>query len=129
MLCSLVRQQVVVLRGLNLPIDGKTPDFMPLTNLTTLKTLQPLGTAVARVLFIWEAFEPQQGQYNAEYLAYYKGIVQVTIAELLLQHARIHQSRLHSLQGRLKWQHMYMHVPSDQESVYSPSRPCTSWTS
>lgn len=69
--------QVVTLRGLNLPINGKTPNFMPLTNLSSLKTLQQYGTSVARVPFTWEAYEPERGQFNAEYLQYYQGIVEV----------------------------------------------------
>ena len=67
-----------MLRGLNLPIDGKTPDFMPLKNTTSLLTLPQYGTSVARVMFIWEAFEPERGQYNMEYLQYYLGIVEVS---------------------------------------------------
>lgn len=66
-----------MLRGLNLPIDGKTPDFEPLKNTTSLLTLPQFGTSVARVLFIWEAFEPERGQYNMQYLQYYLNLVQV----------------------------------------------------
>ncbi len=74
--------QVVVLRGLNLPINAKVPDFMPLKTPEALKDLQPLplyGTSIARVLFTWEAFEPERGQYNMEYLDYYKNLVQASI--------------------------------------------------
>ena len=110
------RLQVVVLRGLNLPIDGelfsrsaahvnvalctqldarsgpcadaaKVPDFMPLKNKTSLQALPLYGTSIARVLFTWEAFEPERGQYNMEYLDYYLGLVEVTSGGMLGVHA------------------------------------------
>jgi hypothetical protein len=74
--------QVVTLRGLNLPINGKTPNFMPLMNKTGLETLQLYGTSVARVPFTWEAYEPERGQFNTEYLQYYQGIVEVKRASM-----------------------------------------------
>ncbi len=72
--------QVVVLRGLNLPINAKVPDFEPLkdpTHLSRLQTLPLYGTSIARVLFTWEAFEPERGVYNLDYLNYYLKLVQV----------------------------------------------------
>ena len=51
---------------------------MPLKNKTSLLTLPQYGTSVARVLFTWEAFEPERGQYSMEYLDYYLGIVEVS---------------------------------------------------
>lgn len=85
--------QVVILRGLNLPINAKVPDFMPLKGPEALKTLQALpllGTSIARVLFTWEAFEPERGQYNMEYLNYYKQLVQASIISLEVPILRCH---------------------------------------
>jgi hypothetical protein len=67
------------MRGFNLPINAKLPDFMPLksaTELSYLKALPLYGTSIARVLFTWEAFEPERGQYNMEYLDYYNALIQ-----------------------------------------------------
>ncbi len=72
--------QVVVLRGLNLPINAKMPDFEPLkdpAHMSRLQTLPLYGTSIARVLFTWEAFEPERGVYNLDYLNYYLKLVQV----------------------------------------------------
>ena len=66
------------MRGLNLPINAKLPDFMPLKNKTALEALPLYGTSIARLLFSWEAFEPERGQYSMEYLDYYLGLVEVS---------------------------------------------------
>ncbi len=69
---------MVVLRGFNLPINAKLPDFMPLKNKTALQALPLYGASITRVLFTWEAFEPERGQYNMAYLDYYLGLVEVS---------------------------------------------------
>ena len=69
--------QVVVLRGLNLPIEAKLPDFEPLKNNTPLHVMPLYGANIARVLFTWEAFEPERGNYSMQYLDYYMGVVEV----------------------------------------------------
>lgn len=69
--------QVVMLRGLNVPINAKLPDFMPLKNKTALHVMPLYGANAARVPFIWEAFEPTRGNYSMEYLDYYMGVVEV----------------------------------------------------
>ena len=72
-----------MLRGLNLPINAKLPDFMPLKNKTALEALPLYGTTIARVLFSWEAFEPERGQYSMDYLDYYLGLVEVRLLHIL----------------------------------------------
>lgn len=45
--------------------------FEPLKDkkaLSRLQTLPLYGASIARVLFTWEAFEPERGQYNLDYL-------------------------------------------------------------
>ena len=69
--------QVVVLRGLNLPIEAKLPDFEPLKNATPLHVMPLYGANIARVLFTWEAFEPERGNYSMQYLDYYMSVVEV----------------------------------------------------
>lgn len=66
------------MRGLNLPIDGKMPDFMPLKKKTALHVMPLYGANVARVVFTWEAFEPVRGNYSMEYLDYFIGLVEVS---------------------------------------------------
>ena len=74
---AVCRLQTVVLRGLNLPIDAKLPDFEPLKNKTALHVMPLYGANIARVLFTWEAFEPTRANYSMEYLDYYLGLVEV----------------------------------------------------
>lgn len=69
--------QVVILRGLNVVGRSKTPDFMPFNNLGVLDSLASLGTNVARLPFIWEAYEPVRGQFNTTYYDYYQRVVEV----------------------------------------------------
>lgn len=55
---------------------------MPLDDtkkLSYLQTLPLYGVSIARVLFTWEAFEPERGQYNMEYLNYYLKLVEVSL--------------------------------------------------
>ena len=81
-----VLQQTVILRGFNLPINAKLPDFMPLKDKTPLQVLPLYGTSVARLLFTWEAFEPQRGVYSMEYLDYYVGLVNVSAPDSFSSH-------------------------------------------
>jgi hypothetical protein len=69
--------QVVMFRGVNLAGRVKTPPFTPFADLSTMDSLANVGANVARVPFIWEAYEPTRGQYNASYLHYYKGVIEV----------------------------------------------------
>ncbi len=65
----------VILRGFNVAGNAKVPDFMPIKQASMLDPLQKWGVNVIRLLFTWEAYEPQPGQYNTEYLAYIRNVV------------------------------------------------------
>ena len=84
-----------MLRGLNLPINAKLPDFMPLKNKTALEALPLYGTSIARLLFSWEAFEPERGQYSMEYLQYYLGLVEASAVPHTSAHADLHKRTMH----------------------------------
>lgn len=69
------RGGVVVYRGLNVAGDAKVPDFMPIKEAKLLDPLPGWGVNVIRLLFTWEAFEPEIGSYDREYLDYISDVV------------------------------------------------------
>lgn len=66
---------VVLLRGVNATGDAKVPPFRPLTSSAQMDPLPGLGINALRLLFVWEAFEPTRGGYDASYLDYYERVV------------------------------------------------------
>jgi hypothetical protein len=73
----------VTLRGLNVAGRAKVPTFTPFDDLQVLDSLAVFSSNVARLPFIWEAYESVRGQYNTTYLNYYRSVVQVTTCPLL----------------------------------------------
>jgi hypothetical protein len=71
--------QVVLLRGLNVAGDARLPPFTPIKDLRTMNVFQTWGVNVVRLVFIWEAYEPNRGSYSDGYLKYIDGVVQVRI--------------------------------------------------
>ncbi len=61
----------VILRGVNFPGDAKIPPFRPITRPEELDLLPTLGINVIRLLFTWEAYEPQRGVFDTSYVDYY----------------------------------------------------------
>jgi endoglycosylceramidase len=61
---------VVTLRGLNIATDAKLPPFRPLEDVRVLDGLPKWGVNVVRLLFTWEAYEPEREQFDVSYLDY-----------------------------------------------------------
>lgn len=68
--------RVVILRGVNLSGGAKQPPFLHFsTGIEELDRLEAWGLNVIRLLFIWEAYEPERGHYDERYLDQVTGIV------------------------------------------------------
>ncbi len=63
----------VIFRGFNL--QAKAPPFQPIKSASELDPLAELGVNLLRFNFIWEAAEPEPGQYDESYFEYYDRVV------------------------------------------------------
>jgi endoglycosylceramidase len=81
----------VILRGVNVAGDSKVPPFRPAMDPSIFDPLPGWGLNVVRLLFTWEAYEPEMGQYDDSYLAYYKSAVEAAWARGLYVLVDFHQ--------------------------------------
>lgn len=81
----------VILRGVNVAGNSKVPPFRAISDAAQLDLLPRLGMNVVRLLFTWEAYEPQPGTYDAAYLEYYVSTVKAAAARGLYVVVDFHQ--------------------------------------
>jgi endoglycosylceramidase len=81
----------VILRGVNTAGNSKLPPYRPLTDPHTLDPLAGWGMNVVRLLFTWEAYEPQAGVYDESYLDYFAATVDAAGARGLRVIVDFHQ--------------------------------------
>jgi len=82
---------MVLLRGVNVAGNAKVPPFSAIRDEADLDPLARWGMNVVRLLFIWEAYEPTRGTYDAGYLASYRGVVKAAAARGLWVIVDFHQ--------------------------------------
>ena len=83
--------RMVLLRGVNLGGDGKLPPFPTPDDPVLLDQLTELGFNAIRLLFIWEAYEPEPGRYDEAYLARLVAVAATAWARGLYVIVDIHQ--------------------------------------
>lgn len=81
----------VVLRGVNVAGDAKVPPFRPCEDPAIFDPLPGLGFDSVRLLFTWEAYEPEPGAYDTSYLDYYVAAVRAATSRGLSVIVDVHQ--------------------------------------
>src|SRR5688500_2695645 len=82
---------IVMLRGLNVAGDSKVPPFRPVDDPSLFDPFPSWGVNVARLLFTWEAFEPERGVYDESYFDHYVSLVNALEARGVWVIVDIHQ--------------------------------------
>jgi endoglycosylceramidase len=83
--------RVVLLRGVDVAGNSKVPPFEPISDGAQLDPLPRDGLDAVRLLFTWEAYEPQPGVYDDNYLAWYTRTVEAAGARGLWVIVDFHQ--------------------------------------
>ncbi len=81
----------VILRGVNVAGNSKVPPFRGITDPRQLDPLPGFGMNLVRLLFTWEAYEPEPGVYDAAYLDYYVTTARAAAARGLYVVVDFHQ--------------------------------------
>lgn len=82
----------LILRGVNVAADSKLPPFRAVADpVAAFADLPAHGVTVARVLFTWEAYEPEPGVYDGQYLDYVASLVRALSALDILSIIDMHQ--------------------------------------
>ncbi len=81
----------ILLRGINVGGDTKVPPFRSIRGEKDLAPLRGWGFNSLRLMFNWEAFEPERGIYNWDYLKYYRDTVDWAAQHDLYVIVDIHQ--------------------------------------
>lgn len=67
----------IVLKGINAFGTSKLPPFIRESDYEIFPLIKELGYDHVRLLFNWEAFEPERGRYNESYFSSYEKLVQM----------------------------------------------------
>ncbi len=121
--------QHFILRGINAGGNSKVPPFRAISGPDDFKPLRGLGFNSVRLLFTWEAFQPERDVYNWDYLRYYRDMVQWAADADLLVIADIHQdaySRF-SIGGCGEGFPRWTLPPSQKPSVPDNGPACENW--
>ncbi len=120
---------VVFLRGVNVAGNSKVPPFTGITSKSELEKLPALGVNTLRLLFTWEAFEPEKGEYSEDYLAYYQRVVRWADQLNLYVIVDFHQDAYsrYSLEGCGEGFPPWALTPEVQPAVPDNGESCSSW--
>jgi endoglycosylceramidase len=80
-----------LLRGINVGGDTKVPPFRSIQSEKDFAPLRGWGFNSLRLMFNWEAFEPEPGVYDWDYLKYYRDMVDWAAQHDLYVIVDIHQ--------------------------------------
>lgn len=83
--------QQILLRGVNVGGNSKIPPFRAIHSSKDFAPLRGWGFNTVRLLFNWEAFEPEKGVYDWDYLNYYRQMVDWAAEQNLYTIVDIHQ--------------------------------------
>eukprot|EP00834_Sanchytrium_tribonematis_P007322 NODE_647_length_5045_cov_0.419733.p2 type:complete len:418 gc:universal NODE_647_length_5045_cov_0.419733:4230-2977(-) len=113
-------------RGFNIASNDKVPHFKFINGPKLLNLLKITNSNLVRFPFIWEAYEPNENQYNQEYLDYYTNIVNLlgkSNISIILDFHQDGYSRF-SLDGCGEgfpyWMTIHPQTPNNKEK-------CTNW--